>query len=108
MSGTVTLEVLDPQGSDQVVETGNDIFNAVVTSFKIRDENDDGVYEPGTTLTLYDITWNNNGAMNMPAGCVATVVQVRDFTLALCIETGTSHWPCVSKLGLHIGPVYRN
>jgi hypothetical protein len=88
VSGTVTLEVLDPQGSDHVVEMGNDIFNAVVTSFKIRDENDDGVYEPGTTQTLYDITRNTNGAMNMPAGCVATVVQVRDFTLALCIETG--------------------
>jgi hypothetical protein len=38
----------------------------------MRDENDDGVYEPNTLIRISDVRWTNIGAMSMPATSVLT------------------------------------
>ena len=49
--------------------SSTDRFNVAVLSYEVMDENRDGIYEPGSTYTIYNLTLTNNGGLVLPAGC---------------------------------------
>jgi hypothetical protein len=65
--GSVTWSITD---NGRPIETSNDRFNVAVTSYLVRDENDDGIYEPGSEVIVTNVRSINNGGLTLPPGAV--------------------------------------
>ncbi|CAF4024170.1 unnamed protein product [Adineta steineri] len=67
-SGSIQYAVVDIHGN--IIETGSDKYHVSVYGYTINDENNDGIYEPNSIFFITNVTWINNGAMNLPSGSI--------------------------------------
>ncbi|CAF4466223.1 unnamed protein product, partial [Adineta steineri] len=67
-SGSIQYAVVDVHGN--ITETGSDKYNVSVYGYTINDANNDGIYEPNSFFFITNVTWINNGAMNLPSGSI--------------------------------------
>jgi len=92
MDGRVEYRILSPSGA--VVAASGDRFNAALLSYEIVDDNEDGVFEPGSTFLIRDVWIANNGGLPLPAGCALWFP-----------DTATARWlDPAAGLGPHLLP----
>lgn len=62
-----TWSVIDETG--RIVEgPATDRFSPAVTQMTLLDDNNDGIFEPGSTVTIPTVSWTNVGGLTTPAG----------------------------------------
>jgi hypothetical protein len=52
-----------------VLHSSSDRFNGAVLSYELVDDNEDGVFEPGSTYLIRNVCIVNNGGLPLPKGC---------------------------------------
>lgn len=60
-------------------EEGYKKYNPKVTSFKVRGEIDDGIFEPGETVVIEEVEIVNDGDLTLPEGCCLQMTQSPHF-----------------------------
>lgn len=78
-----TWSIIDAQG--RVIEgPSRDRFSPALQFLRFFDDNDDGIFEPGSLITFPMFTWSNLGGLTCPGG---SVLQVNAKTNATLLNT---------------------
>lgn len=81
VDGKVALVVVDPATKSVVAQAG-ERFKAQMCAYDVRDEDGDGVFEPGTLAVLSGVTFVNDGGLALPGAgkCMLLAAATRDVT----------------------------
>lgn len=66
--GTISYQHLDANGRVISTHSSNDFYHLNIEDFKLVDENEDSIFEPGEKVFIKNIKIKNIGVMAMPAG----------------------------------------
>ena len=69
--GSLLFRVLDPI-TNMIIDQGSSLFDLAVTSFQLFAVEDDGIFEPGESVFISNVTVTNTGGMILPPG---TMIQ---------------------------------
>ena len=73
-SGSLAFVKLDENNNPVPGSETSEIYEPVVTNFKVIDENDDSIVEPGEKLFISNIVIKNLNQMDLPAGSIVEVI----------------------------------
>ncbi|CAH6418924.1 Hypothetical protein POVN_LOCUS648 [uncultured virus] len=98
--GSVTWVLTDDDGKE-IERSSIDRFAVAVSSFELVDENQDGIFEPGTEVWIQNTKWRNHGDLTLPEGCSLQYLATSPSLTALPLVESL---PEVKKMGEEVSP----